>query len=160
MGGLLYHMKGDMTSSSWKQNEARKLKFPRQKNLINIIPGRKKRNAIVDIIKCCCCPTQKWKTGNYNSRVRKFARKWYYDKLKAISDANKEYSDEHERGSLILQYDRDASVESEENDNEESLNLGRVFETSFLIRHSLMSGMSLKFNCHYSFTQKNYKYDL
>ena len=49
---------------------------------------------------------------------------------------------------------------SGEIDNEESLNLGRVFETSFLIGHSLRSGMSLKFNCHYSFTQKNYKYHL
>ena len=59
----------------------------------------------MDIIKCC--PTQKWKTGNYNSKVCKFARKSYYDKLKSISDANKEYSDEHESGSLILQYDRE-----------------------------------------------------
>ena len=55
----------------------------------------------------------------------------YYAELKPISNVDKEYIDEHESDSEILQYDSDeASVESEESDNEESLNLGRVFETS------------------------------
>ena len=54
-----------------------------------------------------------------------------YEELKPISNVDKECIDEHESDSGILQYDSDeASVESEESDNEESLNLGRVFETS------------------------------
>ena len=44
----------------------------------------------------------------------------YYEELKPISDVNKEYIDEHESNSEILQYDNDkASVNSEESDNEE-----------------------------------------
>ena len=59
----------------------------------------------------------------------------YYEELKPISNVNKEYFDEHESDSEILQYDSDeASVDSEESDNEESLNLGTVFETSNEIR--------------------------
>ena len=55
----------------------------------------------------------------------------YYEELKLINNVDKEYIDEHESDSAILLYDNDeASVESEESGNEESLNLGRVFETS------------------------------
>ena len=55
----------------------------------------------------------------------------YYEELKAISNVDKEYIDEHKSDSEMLQYDNDeASVKSKESDNEESLNLGRVFETS------------------------------
>ena len=73
----------------------------------------------------------------------------YYEELKPISDAENEYSDEHESDSEIPQYDSDkASVESGESDNEESLNLGRVFETSnentFLIGHLSRFGRSVK----------------
>ena len=71
-----------------------------------------------------------------------------------ISDADKEYGDEHESDSKILQWDREeASVVSKESDNEESLNLGRVFEASnenwFLIGHLLRFGRSVKFNRRY-----------
>ena len=55
---------------------------------------------------------------------------------------------EHENDSEILQYSD--SVESKESDNKESLNLGRVFETSnqnmFLIGHSSSFGGNVKFN--------------
>ena len=52
----------------------------------------------------------------------------YYKELIPVSNVDKEYIDEHESDSVIVQYDSDeASVESEESDNEESLNLGRVF---------------------------------
>ena len=71
----------------------------------------------------------------------------YYEELKPISDADKEYIDEHESDSEILQYD---SVESEESDDEESLNLRRVFEmlseNAFLIRHTSRFGRSVEFN--------------
>ena len=53
----------------------------------------------------------------------------YYAELKPISNVDKEYIDEHESHNEILQCDSyEASVESEVDDNEESLNLGRVFE--------------------------------
>ena len=62
------------------------------------------------------------------SRSGTLSKNAYYKELKPISNVDKEYIDEHESDSLILQYDSDeASVESEESDNEESLNLGRVF---------------------------------
>ena len=65
------------------------------------------------------------------ARSRTLSKNAYYEELKPISNVNKEYIDEHESDSEILQYDSDeASVESEERGNEESLNLGRVFETS------------------------------
>ena len=75
----------------------------------------------------------------------------YYEELKPISDVEKEYIDEHESDSEILQCGSDeASAESEESDNEESLNLGRAFEisntNSFLIGHSSRFGRSVKFN--------------
>ena len=59
-----------------------------------------------------------------------------------------------ETDSEILQYDSDkASVESEEINNKESLNLERVFKTSnansFLIGHSSRFGRSEKFNRRY-----------
>ena len=84
------------------------------------------------IIKWCCCSTKKCKTGNYNGKEQNFVTKnAYYEELKPISNVDKEYIDEHESDSKILSYDSDkASVESEESDNEESLNLVRVFETS------------------------------
>ena len=45
------------------------LKFSKRKKKFNdIIPGEKKRNAKVDIIKWCCCSTTKWKAGNYNGK--------------------------------------------------------------------------------------------
>ena len=82
----------------------------------------------------------------------------YYEELKPISNVDKEYIDEHESDSEILQYDSDeASVENEESDNEESLNLGSVFEISnknpFLTGHSSRFGRSVKFNrrCLYWF---------
>ena len=58
------------------------------------------------------------------------------------------------KNSNILQYDSDeGSVESEESDNEESLNLGRVFEKSnentFLIGHSSRFGRSVKLHRRY-----------
>ena len=50
---------------------------------------------------------------------------------KPISNVDKEYIDKHESHNEILQCDSDeASVESEENDNEESPNLRRMFEKS------------------------------
>ena len=55
----------------------------------------------------------------------------YYAELKPISNVDKEYIDKHESHNEILQCDSDeASVESEENDNEESPNLRRMFEKS------------------------------
>ena len=52
----------------------------------------------------------------------------YYEELKPISDVDKEYIDEHQSDSKILLYDSEpASVESEESDNEEPLNLGSVW---------------------------------
>ena len=124
-----------------------KLEFSKQKknkNSVDIIPGEKRKNARFGIIKWCCWSTKKWKARNCNGKERSFAPchcsflpstslsiNAYYEKLKPISNVNKEYIDEHESDSEILQYDSDeASVESEESDNEESLNLGRVFETS------------------------------
>ena len=85
---------------------------------------------------------------------RSLPKKINYEELKPISDADKEYRDGHESDSEILQYDSDeGSVESKESDNEESLNLGRVFETSdensFLIGNSSRFGRSVKFNRHY-----------
>ena len=75
----------------------------------------------------------------------------YYIELKPISKVDKEYIDEHESDNEILQCDSiEASVESEESHNEESLNLERVFkisnEHSFLIGHSSRFGRSVKFN--------------
>ena len=62
------------------------------------------------------------------ARSGTLSKNTHYKELKPISNVDKEYIDEHESDSLILQYDSDeASVESEESDNEESLNLGRVF---------------------------------
>ena len=80
-----------------------------------------------------------------------FSKNAYYEELKPISDVDKEYTDEDESDNEVLQYDSDeASVKSEESDNEESLNLGRVFEisneNSFLIGHSSRFGKSVKFN--------------
>ena len=80
--------------------------------------------------------------------------KAYYEELKPISVVDKEYSDEHESDSEILQYDSDeASVESKKSDDEESLNLGRMFKTSnensFLIGHSSRSGRSVEFSQRY-----------
>lgn len=79
---------------------------------------------------------------------------WYYEELKSINDGNKEYSDNHEGVSEILHYVGDeAIIKSEKSDNEESLNLVRVFETSnensFLIGYSSRCGRSVKFNRHY-----------
>ena len=78
-----------------------------------------------------------------------------YKELKPISDVDKEYSDDHQSNSQILQCDNDeASVKSEESYSEESLNLGKVFETSnenaFLIGHSSRLGGSAKFNRSYT----------
>ena len=75
------------------------------------------------------------------ARSEPLSKNAYYEELKPISGVDKKYIDEHQGDSEILQYDSDkASVDSEENDEEESLNLGRVFETSnansFLIGHS------------------------
>ena len=43
----------------------------------------------------------------------------YYEELKANSDVDKEYIDEHESDSKILQYDsEEASIKSEESDSE------------------------------------------
>ena len=43
----------------------------------------------------------------------------YYEELKPISNVDKEYIDEHESDSKILQYDSDeASLENKESDNE------------------------------------------
>ena len=54
-------------------------------------------------------------------RSRTLPENAYNEELKPISDADKEYTDEHERDNEILQYDRnDVSVESEESDIEES----------------------------------------
>ena len=85
------------------------------------------------------------------ARSRTLSKNAYYEELKPISNVDKEYIDEHESDCKILQYDSDeASVESEESDNEESLNLGRVFEisneNSFLTGHSSRFGRSVKFN--------------
>ena len=85
------------------------------------------------------------------ARSRTLSKNAYYEELKPINDVDKEYIDEHESDSKILQYDSDkANVESEECDNEELLNLGRVFETSntnlFLMGHSSRFGRSVKFN--------------
>ena len=84
------------------------------------------------IIKWCYCSTKKWKTENCNGKELNFVREnTYYEELKPISNVDKEYIGEHESDSKILPYDSDeASVESEESDNEESLNLVRVFEIS------------------------------
>ena len=75
----------------------------------------------------------------------------YYEELKLVSDKEKECSDEHQSDIEILQYNSDeTSVENEESDNEEPLNLGRVFETSngnaFLLRHSSRFTRSVNFN--------------
>ena len=65
------------------------------------------------------------------ARSRTLSKNAYHEELKPISDVDKECIDKHESDREILQYDSDdASVEREENDNEESMNLGRVFETS------------------------------
>ena len=82
---------------------------------------------------------------------RTLSKNVYYEELKPVIDVDKEYIGEHQSDSKILLYDSDlASVKSEESDNEESLNLGRVFETSnarlFLIGHSSKFGRSVKFN--------------
>ena len=62
------------------------------------------------------------------ARSKTLSKNAYYEELKPICNADKEYIHEHESDSAILQYDSDeASVEKEESDNEELLNLGRVF---------------------------------
>ena len=67
------------------------------------------------IIKWCCCLAKKWIAGNYIGKERDFVKK----ELKANSDVNKEYIDEHESDSKILQYDsEEASIKSEESDSE------------------------------------------
>ena len=65
------------------------------------------------------------------ARSETLSKNAYYEELKPTNNVDKEYIGEHESDSTILQYDsHEASVESEESGNEESLNLGRVFETS------------------------------
>ena len=88
----------------------------------------------------------------------------YYEELKPISDADKEYSEEHESDSKILQYDsEEASVVSKESDNEESLNLKRVFEASnenwFLIGRLSTFGRSVKFNRRYLYSFYEYIFE-
>ena len=62
------------------------------------------------------------------ARSKTLSKNAYYEELKPISNVDKEYIQEHESDSAILQYDSDeANVEKEESDNEELLNLGRVF---------------------------------
>ena len=78
----------------------------------------------------------------------------YHEEFKLISDADKEYNDEYESDRETLQYDSDeASVESEESDNNESLNSGRVSEklnqNTLLIWHSSKFGRSVKFKRRY-----------
>ena len=94
------------------------------------------------------------KSGRQETTMAKrgpLSKNAYYKELKPISDLNKECFDENESDSEILQYHSDkASVESEERDNGESMNLGRVFEAtnanSFLIGHSSRLDRSVKFN--------------
>ena len=79
------------------------------------------------------------------TRSRTLSKNAYYEELKPISNVDKEYIDEHESDREILQYDSDeTSVKSEESDNEESLNLGRVFETSN--ENSFLIGRSSRFD--------------
>ena len=85
------------------------------------------------------------------TKSRPLSKNAYYKELKPISNLNKGCIGENESDSEILQYDSDkASVESKESYNRESLNLGRVFETSnansFLIGHSSRLDRSVKFN--------------
>ena len=78
------------------------------------------------------------------ARTETLSKNAYYEELKPISNVDKEYIGEHESDSEILQYDSDeARVESEESDNEGSLNLGRVFETSN--ENSFLTGLSSRF---------------
>ena len=78
------------------------------------------------------------------ARSETLSKNAYYVELKPISNVDKEYIGEHKSDSEILQYDSDeARVESEESDNEGSLNLGRVFETSN--ENSFLTGLSSRF---------------
>ena len=64
------------------------------------------------------------------ARSRNLPENAYYEELKQIIDADKEYSDGNESYGEVLQYDsKEGSIEREESDNKQSLNLGRVFET-------------------------------
>ena len=90
------------------------------------------------------CAVVRQRSGRQETTIARggtFPEHPYYQELKPVSNADNEYSDEHESDSKILQYNNDKTrVESQESDNKESLNLGRVFETSnentFLIGHS------------------------
>ena len=108
------------------------LKFPKRKNSSSILSPEEKRQM------------QEWGSSNGDivqprsgrqettmTRSETLPENAYYKELKPIGDADKEYSDEHESDSEILQYDsNEASVETEESDNKKSVNLRRVFETS------------------------------
>ena len=85
------------------------------------------------------------------ARSRNLPENAYYEELKQIIDADKEYSGGNESYGEVLQYDsKEGSMESKESDNKQSLNLERVFETSnentFSMGHSLRFGRSVKFN--------------
>ena len=91
------------------------------------------------------------------ARSRNLPENAYYEELKQIIDADKEYSDGNESYGEVLQYDsKEGSIEREESDNKQSLNLGRVFETSnentFSMGHSLRFGRSVEFNRRYFYT--------
>ena len=73
MGSVLFHIKGDLVSSSWKHHEARRVKISQARKKLS--PEEKIKNGRVGIIKWCFCPTKKWKAGNYNSKERNFVRK-------------------------------------------------------------------------------------
>ena len=82
-----------------------------------------------------------WEWASSNGAGLRPRSGWQKLQRAQTNQSCKEYSDDHQSNSEILQCDNDeASVESEESYSEELLNLGRVFETSnenaFLIGHS------------------------
>ena len=128
------------------------LKFPkRKKNSSMLSPDKTRKRRPWASSKDTVVQQRSGMQETTMARSGTLSKNAYYEELKPISDVEKKYIDEHESDSEILQYGSDeTSVENEESDNEESLNLGRAFEisntNSFLIGHSSRFGRSVKFN--------------
>ena len=132
--GIAYYFTSEEISCPLPENimKLEELKFPKRKNSSSILSPEEKRQM------------QEWGSSNGDvvqprsgrqettmTRSETLPENAYFKDLKPIGDADKEYSDEQESDSEILQYDsNEASAETEESDNKKSVNLRKVFETS------------------------------
>ena len=149
MGDLLFHIKGNLASSSWKYMKLEELNFLKRKTISSILSPDEKRE-MREWASSNGTVVQQRSERNYNGKERNFVRRWILRRAQTNHWCSKEYSDERKSDSEILQYDSTDSVESEGSDSQESLNVGRVFETSnenkLLIGHSSRFDRSVKFS--------------